>query len=346
MSAPHPKQEPAPPGADRLPERRFDIRVPDRKSRERLDAYLTREIPELTRNKVQKLIREGLVTVNGLTSRPNRPVLPADAIVVRIPKPPPQAVAPESIPLDVVFEDEHLLVVNKPAGMVVHPACGHFTGTLVNALLGRSDGWSGENGPERRGIVHRLDKGTSGLLVVAKSDPVHAGLAVQFERKSVEREYRAVVWGVLPKSSGTVETLLSRSVRDRRRVAVASRGKRAVTHYRILERFGFLSHVSLRLETGRTHQIRVHMAHLGHPVFGDPEYGGRERRAAGRKDGELAEALLDIMPRQALHAKTLGFVHPVTGEKMRFDSELPEDLEELLKRLRGRVSDGGASPAT
>jgi 23S rRNA pseudouridine1911/1915/1917 synthase len=315
-------------------EKRFEITVPGRKTRERLDSYLTREIPELSRNRIQKLIREARVTVNGLPAKPNRIVLPADAISVSVPKPPPQDVEPETIPLDIVFEDGHLLVVNKPAGMVVHPACGHFSGTLVNALLGHTSELSGGTGPERSGIVHRLDKGTSGLLVVAKNESIHAALALQFEKKSVEREYRAVLWGNLPKPSGTVETLLSRSLRDRRRIAVSSHGKHAVTHYRTLERFPFLSHVSLRLETGRTHQIRVHMAHLGHPVFGDPEYGGRERRIAGKKDTDFADGLLELLQRQALHAKTLGFVHPATGEKMRFDSELPEDMGELLERLK------------
>jgi 23S rRNA pseudouridine1911/1915/1917 synthase len=315
-------------------ERRFEITVPARKTRERLDSYLTREIPELSRNRIQKLIREARITVNGLPAKPNRAVLPADAIVVSVPKPPPQDAEPENIPLDIVYEDRHLLVVNKPAGMVVHPACGHFSGTLVNALLGHTSELSGGTGPERSGIVHRLDKGTSGLLVVAKNESTHTALALQFERKSVEREYRAVLWGTLPKPSGTVETLLSRSVRDRRRIAVASHGKRAVTHYRTLERFSFLSHVSLMLETGRTHQIRVHMAHLGHPVFGDPEYGGRDRRIAGRKETDFTDGLLELLQRQALHAKTLGFMHPATGEKMRFDSELPEDMAELLDRLK------------
>ncbi len=317
-----------------MTERRFEITVPGRKTRERLDSYLTREIPELSRNRVQKLIRENRVTVNGVSVKPNRPVLPADVIVVTVPKPAPQALQPELIPLDIVYEDGHLMVVNKPAGMVVHPACGHFSGTLVNALLGYTSELAGGSGPDRSGIVHRLDKGTSGLLVVAKNETAHAALALQFEKKSVEREYRAILWGNLPKPSGTVETLLNRSVRDRRRIAVASRGKRAVTHHRTLERFRFLSHVSLRLETGRTHQIRVHMAHLGHPVFGDPEYGGRTLKGLSRGDAVSAEEMLAGILRQALHAKTLGFQHPATGERIRFDSELPEDMSHLLDRLK------------
>lgn len=317
-----------------MTERRFEITVPGRKTRERLDSYLTREIPELSRSRIQKLIRENRVTVNGIPVKPNRPVLPADVIVVSVPKPPPQDLLPEAIPLDIVYEDGDLMVVNKPAGMVVHPACGHFSGTLVNALLGHTSMLAGGSGPERSGIVHRLDKGTSGLLVVAKNETSHAALASQFEKKSVEREYRAVLWGNLPKSSGTVETLLNRSVRDRRRIAVSSRGKRAVTHYRSLERFRFLSHVSLRLETGRTHQIRVHMAHLGHPVFGDPEYGGRAPKGLNREETGLAQDMLEGITRQALHAKTLGFLHPATGERMRFDSELPDDMGRLLDRLK------------
>jgi len=318
--------------------RRFEIKVSERKSRERIDAFLARELPHrISRHKIQQVIRAGGVTVNGITVKANTPVRPNDAILVIIPKPPPPEVLPEDIPLKILFEDEHLLVVDKPAGMVVHPACGHFKGTLVNALLGHTRALSRDGGTGRPGIVHRLDKDTSGLLVVAKEDTVHESLAVQFGDKSAEREYRAIVWGRPSKNSGTVETLLSRSVRDRRKIAVASTGKSAVTHYRVLERFSFLSHLSLTLETGRTHQIRVHMAHIGHPVFGDPSYGGRTRPLVGlnREDRALAAELLQSIPRQALHAKTLGFIHPVLKKKMRFDSELPGDILGILERLRG-----------
>jgi 23S rRNA pseudouridine1911/1915/1917 synthase len=320
-----------------MDERHFEITVSERKSKERLDSFLAREIPRLSRNKIQQLIRAAGVTVNGGAVKVNTLIRPNDSIRVVIPKLPPPDVVPEDIPVEIVFEDDYLLVVNKPAGMVVHPACGHFTGTLVNALLGHTRALSREGGAVRPGIVHRLDKNTSGLLVVAKDDAVHESLSVQFSDKSAEREYRAVVWGRPTRNTATVETMLSRSVRDRRKIAVASTGKSAVTHYRVIERFSFLSHLSVRLGTGRTHQIRVHMSHIGHPVFGDPEYGGRMRPMAGltRDDRELAAGLLQSMPRQALHAKTLGFVHPVLKKKMLFDSELPEDILSLLERLRG-----------
>jgi len=318
-------------------ERLFEITVPERKSKERIDAFLSRELAQISRSKIQQLIRESRVTVNGLSVKANTPVRPNDIIRVTVPKPPPADALPENIPLKIVFEDDYLLVVNKPAGMVVHPACGHFTGTLVNALLGHSGQLSRENGSDRPGIVHRLDKDTSGLLVVAKNDAVHEALALQFSEKSADREYRAIVWGRPQRASGRVETLLSRSVRDRRKIVVASTGKSAVTHYRLLEPFAFLSHLSVRLETGRTHQIRVHMAHVGHPVFGDPVYGGRTRPLAALNPGVRATAqeLLALISRQALHAKTLGFVHPVLKKKMLFDSELPEDFRNVLEKLRG-----------
>jgi 23S rRNA pseudouridine1911/1915/1917 synthase len=318
-------------------ERLFEITVPERKSKERIDAFLSRELAQISRSKIQQLIRDSRVTVNSRTVKANTAVRPNDVIRITVPKPPPPDVLPEEIPLEIVFEDDHLLVVNKPAGMVVHPACGHFTGTLVNALLGHAGRLSRENGSDRPGIVHRLDKDTSGLLVVAKNDAVHEALALQFSEKSAEREYRAIVWGRPPRITGTIETRLSRSVRDRRKIAVASTGKSAVTHYRLLEPFAFLSHLSVRLETGRTHQIRVHMAHLRHPVFGDPVYGGRTRPLAelNRNDQTLANELLALISRQALHAKTLGFVHPVLKKKMLFDSELPDDFLNVLEKLKG-----------
>jgi 23S rRNA pseudouridine1911/1915/1917 synthase len=319
-----------------MDERVYEVAVPLRKSKERMDAFLSREIPGCSRSKIQKAIKDGLVSVNGQPVKPDRAVRPGETIHVRIPKPPPAILVPEAIPLDVVYEDGHLVVVNKPAGMVVHPACGHSTGTLVNALLGRSASLSLPEGLPRPGIVHRLDKETSGLLVVAKNDMVHQALANQFSAKTAHREYAAVVWGRFPKGKGTVAAHLGRSRRDRRRFAVVAEGKHAVTHFQVAETFAFLSYLRLILETGRTHQIRVHMAHLGHPVFGDAEYGGRQRMLAGlrRFDVPFALELLSAMPRQALHARTLGFVHPVTGESLRFESDLPRDMGELLERLR------------
>jgi 23S rRNA pseudouridine1911/1915/1917 synthase len=318
-------------------ERHFEITVPERQSKERLDAFLSSRLAQLSRNKIQKLIKDGLITVEGKTVKANHAVQPFERISITVPKPPPPDVQPQDIPLDILYEDAHLLVVNKPAGMVVHPACGHYEGTLVNALLGHVDRLSFEGERIRPGIVHRLDKDTSGLLVVAKDDAVHEALALQFSEKSAEREYRAIVWGKLSKSTGTVETLLARNAKDRRKISVALEGKRAVTHFHTEDLFSFLSHLRIYLETGRTHQIRVHMAHIGHPVFGDPVYGGRTRNLIGlnRNDSDFATELLGLISRQALHAKTLGFVHPVLQKKMTFDSELPGDFLSVLERLKG-----------
>jgi 23S rRNA pseudouridine1911/1915/1917 synthase len=327
-------------------ERHFEITVPEHKSKERLDAFLSRELAQLSRNKIQKLIKDGLITVNGKCVKPNHSVQPLESVSIIIPKPSSSNILPQDIPLEIVYEDEYLLVVNKSAGMVVHPAYGHFEGTLVNALLAHTLNLSLENKPGRPGIVHRLDKDTSGLLVVAKDDEVHESLAEQFSEKTVEREYQAIVWGKLPKSSGTVETLLARSIKDRRKIMVASTGKSAVTHYQVEERFSFLSYMRIYLETGRTHQIRVHMAHIGHPVFGDPTYGGRTRHLTGlnRNDLVFATELLGLISRQALHAKTLGFIHPVLMKKMTFDSELPEDFQNVLEKLKSnQFSEGNLS---
>jgi 23S rRNA pseudouridine1911/1915/1917 synthase len=229
-----------------------------------------------------------------------------------------------------------LIIVNKPPGMVVHPAYGHQTGTLVHALLAHCGFLSGVNDPSRPGIVHRLDMDTSGLLVAAKNDQVHRKLALQFHEKSVQREYIALVWGAVRPKQGTIETFLSRSVSDRRKIAVAGHGKKAVTHYRVIESFHLFSLLSLRLGTGRTHQIRVHLSYIGHPVFGDQTYGGRGRKLGGLNRAETALAVewLEAMPRQALHARTLGFIHPETGEALSFESGLPPDMTVLLERIR------------
>jgi 23S rRNA pseudouridine1911/1915/1917 synthase len=257
-------------------------------------------------------------------------------IAVTIPKPTPPKIEAEDIPLEIVHEDDFLMVVNKKAGMVVHPAFGHSAGTLVHALLGHSNRLSTINEPSRPGIVHRLDKDTSGLLVVAKDDETHRHLADQFSCKSIVRLYVAVVWGRVKNRSGTVNTLLARSVKDRRKIRVAADGKKAVTHFKVVERLPLTSLLHLRLGTGRTHQIRVHLAHLGHPVLGDQTYGGRGRQLGGLNQSKVALTvdLLQVMPRQALHARSLGFVHPHTGESMLFESELPDDLQQLLERLR------------
>lgn len=317
-------------------ERQIEISVPLHKGKERLDTFLTREISHVSRTQIQKLIQNGYITVNGKTVKPRHIVQPSEQIHVTIPKPPPIKILPEKFPLDVVYEDDHLLVVNKVPGMVVHPAYGHSNGTLVNALLAHTSHLSTVNDITRPGIVHRLDKDTSGLLVVAKNDNCHRLLAKQFEEKTVIRQYVAVVWGNFKNKSGTIETLLARSNKDRRKMQVAKTGKGAVTHFEVMEKYSLTSLIHLKLETGRTHQIRVHLSHIGHPVFGDQTYGGRGRQLSGlnKRDTTLAMELLQIISRQALHAKTLGFIHPATNETVFFDSKLPDDLNNLIQKLR------------
>ncbi|HYQ87931.1 MAG TPA: RluA family pseudouridine synthase [Bacteroidota bacterium] len=319
--------------------REFEIVVPPGKVRERLDTFLARHVANATRSKVQHAVKGGNVLVNGKAVKSSHKISPGEIISVRIPTPAPPDILPENIPLDIVFEDDSLLVVNKPAGMVTHPAYANYTGTLVHALLHHCrDQLSTPGEQARPGIVHRLDKGTSGLLVVAKNDFVHAALAKQFLNHTIEREYWGVVWGHFEKGarSGTINAALGRSKSDRKKIAVTASGKEAVTEYGVLEEFGFCTLIRLRLHTGRTHQIRVHLHHVGHPVFGDPTYGGR-RIAGGRPDiKEDVRFLMSLLTRQALHAKTLGFIHPVAGKPMRFDSDLPEDMKEVIDYLRKR----------
>ncbi len=322
--------------------REIEIVVPAVKERERLDVYLTRHVENATRSKVQQAIRRGFVSVNGKIGRPAHRVSAGEVIRVSLPAPPPSDVLPEAIPLEILYEDQRLLVVNKPAGMVTHPAYGNYSGTLVNALLHHcSEGLSGSNGPTRPGIVHRLDKDTSGLMVVAKDDATHAALARQFFNRTIDREYWALVWGRMPQGrSGLIEAALGRSKADRKKVAVTGGGKAAATEYEVIEAFEFLSLLRLRLRTGRTHQIRVHLHHIGHPVFGDPTYGGR-RIAWGPTDRKRTlevRDLLGLISRQALHAKTIGFVHPGTGKRIKFDSPLPADMEHLLQSLHAPVA--------
>ena len=309
--------------------------VPPKQSRERLDVYLTHQIQNATRNKVRQAIAGGLVLVNDERVKPSYAVVPGDRIEVTLPHPPaPEAVA-ENIPLDIVYEDESLLIVNKSAGMVTHPAYANYTGTLVNALLHHVQSLSAVNTNLRPGIVHRLDKDTTGLMVVAKTDQVHHALATQFAARTIHREYWAVVWGRFKNRQGTVEASLGRSKRDRKKVAVVADGKHAVTDYEVIEEFGFLSLLRLRLRTGRTHQIRVHLAHIGHPVFGDPSYGGRSPSQGGLTGVKSRQAanLLKLIDRQALHAKTIGFLHPATNELVQFDSELPADMKAVLEAV-------------
>lgn len=317
-------------------ERTILVVVPETHAHQRLDKFLSERLADLSRTRIQRLIEANHVTVQGQPAKASQPVSPGERIEVCIPKPEKLELLPEPIPLNIVFEDDHLLVVDKPAGMVVHPAFANYSGTLVNALLYHCRSLSGIGGVQRPGIVHRLDKDTSGLLVVAKDDLTHRGLAEQFAAKTTDREYRAVVWGAFRNKQGRIETQIGRSPKDRTRMTTQVDGKTAITTYEVLEEFHLLSLVACRLETGRTHQIRVHLSHVGHPVFGDPTYGGRGRRVTGlaSSDRELAVRLLRMMPRQALHAASLGFVHPVTQERLRFERKLPQDMEGLLAELR------------
>lgn len=287
----------------------------------RLDAFLAGKM-EKTRSSVQKLIEEENVRLNGAPAAKNARLREGDRVEATEPPPEVLDVKPQNIPLDIVYEDQDLLVVNKPKGMVVHPAAGNPDGTLVNALLFHcGDSLSGINGVIRPGIVHRIDKDTSGLLIVAKNDRAHQSLAEQIAVHSFTRIYNAVVYGIVKEDEGTVSAPIGRHPTDRKRMAVLSSGGReAVTHYRVLERFPGFTLVECRLETGRTHQIRVHMAHIGHPVAGDPVYGPKK--------------CITELQGQCLHARVIGFIHPATGEYLEFDSGLPPYFERFLEKLR------------
>jgi 23S rRNA pseudouridine1911/1915/1917 synthase len=324
--------------ANLITEKRYRFEVPEGERKKRLDLYLAAHIENATRSKVQKLIEAKLVTVNGNHIKASYLIQPFDIIEAVHPiSPRPENIEAEDIPLNIIYEDEYLIVVNKPAGMVAHPAYANFTGTLVNALLHHSQSLSNLNEPFRPGIVHRIDKDTSGLLIVAKDDYTHAQLAKQFSRHSLEREYWAVVWGIVKEKRGEINKKIARSKSDRKKFTVSeTEGKAAVTFYEVLEEFEFASLLKLNLKTGRTHQIRVHLSSINHPVFGDTVYGGTVLKygAALPKIKSRIHNLFKIMPRQALHAKTIGFIHPRTKEELRFDSGLPEDFSTLLKKLR------------
>jgi len=298
----------------------------------RLDKALAGLVPDLSRERLKTLILEGRVTGSaGEAMRdPSSKVIPGQSFTLHIPEAVPADARPQDIPLSVIHEDHYLIVVDKPAGLVVHPAAGNPDGTLVNALLHHCAGQlSGIGGVARPGIVHRIDKDTSGLLVVAKTDAAHEGLARQFKDHSIARRYHAIVSGHPRPLSGTIDTWIGRSNRDRKKMAVQSegRGKHAVTHYRVLETLTASALVECRLETGRTHQVRVHMSHIGHPLLGDPVY-----RTRAKALGTILNAL--AFQRQALHAASLGFIHPVTNERLDFESPLPADMQQLLSRLR------------
>lgn len=295
--------------------------VEEKESGARLDKFIASKIPSLTRTSAAKLCEEEKITNRGVPLIKSYLVQLGDRIDVWIPEPQPLDIMPEDIPLEIPYEDEDLLVVNKPKGMVVHPAAGHYSGTLVNALLAHcGDSLSGINGVIRPGIVHRIDKDTSGLLVVAKNDAAHQGLADQIKEHSFTREYEAVVYGNLKEDAGTIQAPIGRHPNDRKKMAVQEKNARdAITHYTVLRRFSGFTHIRLRLETGRTHQIRVHMAYKGHPVAGDAVYGPKR--------------CLTELQGQCLHARTLGFLHPTIAKKVEITSDLPIYFIEFLKKL-------------
>lgn len=307
----------------------------------RIDKFLMDRLPNVTRSKVQTGIREGFVKVNGEEVKPNYKVHPEDEISIMLPEPPrDEELVPEDIPIDIVLEDEHLLIVNKRAGMVVHPAYQNWSGTLVNALAFHFNNLPEMHGNEGRpGLVHRIDKDTSGLLVIAKTELAMNGLAKQFFDHSIERTYYALVWGVPEEPKGTIDVNVGRSLKDRRITAAFPEGdfgKHAITHYEVLEELRYVSLVKCNLETGRTHQIRAHMKYFGHPLFNDATYGGNEivKGTVFTKYKQFVHNCFKLIPRQALHAKTLGFIHPVTQKKIFVDSELPEDFTAVLAKWR------------
>jgi 23S rRNA pseudouridine1911/1915/1917 synthase len=305
----------------------------------RIDKFLMDRLPNVTRTKIQDGIHLGFIRVNDTVIKPNYKIHPRDVVTVSFPQPPRDTeVKPENIALNIVFEDDYLLVVNKPAGMVVHPAFQNWTGTLVNALAYHFQNLPQMPGNDGRpGLVHRIDKDTSGLLVVAKTEDVLTGLAKQFFDHTIIRSYTALVWGIPEPPEGTINIHVGRSLKDRRVTTAFPEGdfgRHAITHYRLLQDLRYVALVECRLETGRTHQIRAHMKHLGHPLFNDAMYGGDQivKGTIFSKYRQFVDNCFKIIPRQALHAKTLGFVHPKTKEKMLFDSELPDDLRNVIEK--------------
>lgn len=321
-----------------ITEKKLNFTVPPGKKKERIDLFLTHSIENATRSKIQKLIEAGFVLVNGKEIKQNYKLLPGDILDVTIPiSPRPENAEPENIPLSIVYEDDFFIIVNKPPGMVAHPAFGNYTGTLVNALLHHTKTLSNLNEPGRPGIVHRIDKDTSGLLIVAKDDVTHALLAKQFAKHTIEREYWAIAWGLFKEKEGEINLNITRCKSDRKKFSASlSEGKTATTFYSVIEEFEFLTLVKLNLKTGRTHQIRVHLSAINHPIFGDPVYGGRNLVYSSQqpKFKSSVENLLNLIPRQALHAKTLGIYHPHKKEFVRFDSQLPDDMQNMLNKLR------------
>ena len=307
----------------------------------RVDKFLMNFIENATRNKIQKAAKNGSIQVNDIVVKQNYKVKPGDVVRVLFEHPPHEfLLTPEDIPIDVIYEDEDVLVVNKAAGMVVHPGHGNYSGTLINALIHHFENLP-NNSSDRPGLVHRIDKDTSGLLVVAKTEQAMTHLSKQFFNKTTEREYVAIVWGNIQEDEGTIEGNIGRHPKNRLQNTVYKDddehlGKAAVTHFKVLERLGYVTLVSCRLETGRTHQIRVHMKYIGHTLFNDARYGGDAilKGTSFSKYKQFVDNCFKILPRQALHAKTLGFVHPSTGKMMRFECPVPEDMEQCIDKWK------------
>jgi len=323
----------------------FRVVVDKGQSQVRVDKYLFERLVNSSRNRIQKAADAGLIMANGKPVKSSYKVKPCDVLTVMMDRPRyDNDIIPEDIPLDIVYEDNDLMVINKPAGLVVHPGCGNYHGTLVNAIA-----WHLKDNPRydpndpQVGLVHRIDKDTSGLLVVAKTPDAKTHLGLQFYNKTTKRKYNALVWGIVENNEGTIEGNIGRNPKDRMQMAVLSdpaQGKHAVTHYRVLERLGYVTLVECVLETGRTHQIRVHMKHIGHTLFNDERYGGNEilKGTHFSKYKQFVNNCFETCPRQALHAMTLGFVHPRTGEEMFFTSPLPEDMTNLIDKWRNYIS--------
>ena len=323
----------------------FRVTVDKGQAPVRIDKYLFERIVNASRNRIQTAADNGYVMANGKPVKSSYKVKPLDVLTVMMDRPRYENdIIPEDIPLDIVYEDDDLIVINKPAGLVVHPGCGNYHGTLVNAIAWHlRDVPSYNPNDPQVGLVHRIDKDTSGLLVVAKTPDAKTHLGLQFYNKTTQREYNALVWGIIDEDEGTIEGNIGRNPKDRMQMAVLSdptQGKHAVTHYKVLERLGYVTLVKCVLETGRTHQIRVHMKHIGHVLFNDERYGGHEilKGTHFSKYKQFVNNCFAICPRQALHAKTLGFVHPRTGKEMFFTSELPEDMTRLLEKWRAYIS--------
>ncbi len=307
----------------------------------RVDKFLMNFVENATRNKIQQAAKSGNVYVNDITVKSNHKVKPNDIVRVLFAHPPYEnLLIPENIPLDIVYEDDSLLVVNKPAGMVVHPGHGNYSGTLINALIYHFDNLP-NNSSDRPGLVHRIDKDTSGLLVIAKTETAMTHLAKQFFDKTSEREYIAIVWGNVEEDEGTIEANIGRHPKNRLQNTVfigdeSEKGKPAITHYKVIERLGYVTLISCKLETGRTHQIRVHMKYIGHTLFNDERYGGEKilKGTSFTKYKQFVDNCFKVLPRQALHARTLGFEHPVTGELMSFQTPIPDDIMACINRWK------------